>query len=148
LFMRIYGVGEKLRDVSTRAWNLLLSPITLLVVVFIDSVLTVIDSLVLSNPIVFCFSVSLMIASGSLILAAKKMDQLRRRLGTIASSLVAMSLALNSFEAYYRAPHSIIRAYTLLTLGAVFLTLGVMALLSIRIKRLEKVLRLKTGEIS
>jgi len=147
--MRIYGVGEKFEDVSTRAWNLLRSPIMLLVVVFIDSVLAVIDSLVLSNPVVFCFGVLFALVSAFLILAAKRMDQLRRRLRTIASGLVAMYLALISFEAYYKdLPYSIIRAYTLLILGVAFLILGVMTLLSMKIKRLEKVLRLKTEEIS
>jgi len=146
--MRIHGVGEKLRNVSTRAWNLFQSPITVLVVTFIGSVLTVIDGLALPNPVVFCFGVSLALASTSLIIVAKRVDRLKRRLETIASGLAAMYLALISFEAYYRASHSIIRAYTLSILGVAFLILGVMTLLSIRIKRLEKVLRLKTEEIS
>lgn len=41
------------------------------------------------------------------------------------------------------APHSVIRAYIPLIIGAVLLVLGAMALLSMRIKGLEKVLRLK-----
>jgi len=149
LLMRIYGVGEKLRDALTRAWNLFQSPITVLVVTFIGSILTVIDSLASPNPVVFYFGVSLMLTSGFLIIATKIVDRLRRRLRTIASSLVAMYLAFISFVAYYRAlPYSIIRAYITLILGVAFLTLGVMIMLSIRIKRLEKVLRLKTEEIS
>jgi len=149
LLMRIYGVGEKLRDVLTRAWNLFQSPITVLVVVFFGSILTIIDDFALLNPVVFYFGVSLVLASGSLIIAAKMVDRLRRKLGTIAGGLAAMYLAFISFVAYYRAlPYSIIRAYITLILGVTFLTLGVMTLLSIRIKRLEKVLRLKTEEIS
>jgi len=148
LFMEMHGVREKLRDASARARNLLQSPVMVLVVVLIGSVFAAIDSLALPNPVVFCFSVLFVLVSGFLIIAAKRVDRLRRRLGTIAGSLVAMYLALISFEAYYRASHSVIRAYTLLILGATFLILGVMALLSMRIKRIEKVLRLKTGEMS
>jgi len=146
----IYGVGGKLRNILTRAWNLLQSPITGLVITLTGPVLyIVINDPALQNPAVFYFGVSLMLASGSLIVTAKIVDRLRRRLRTISGGLAAMYLAFINFAAYYRdLPHSMIRAYITLLLGVAFLTLGVMTLLSIKIKWLEKVLRLKAEETS
>jgi len=147
LFMRIYGVGEKLRDASTRAWNLIQSPITSLVITLTGPLIHIaIGDPGLRNPAVFYFGVSLMLASGFLIIAAKMVDRLRRALRTVADGLAAMYIAFVNFAGYYgNLPRSTTIAYICLAIGAAFLALGAMTLLSMRVKGLEKVLRLKTG---
>jgi len=147
LLIGMYGVREKLRNALTSAWNLLQNPIAILAIAFFGSILIVIAEL--HNPVVFYPSVSLAVASISLIVAAKKVDRIRRRLRTIASGISAIYLAIISFNnyLYYRAFQPVIRVYTLL-IGVVFLILGVMTLLSIKITRLEKVLRLSVENAS
>lgn len=147
LLIGMYGVREKLRNALTRAWNLLQNPTTILSITFFGSILIAIAEL--HNPVAFYPSVSLAVASISLIVAAKKVDRIRRRLRTIASGISAIYLAIISFNnyLYYRAFQPVIRVYTLL-IGVVFLILGVMTLLSIKITRLEKVLRLSVENAS
>jgi len=150
LLMRMYGVGERLRDALARAWNWLKNPATGLVITLTGPLpLIAIGYPGLQNPAVFYFGVSLMIASGSLIVAAKVTDCVRRRLKTIAGGLSAMYIAFGNFAGYYgNLSYSKTVAYTCLAIGVVFLILGAATLLSMKIKRLEKALRLKTEEIS
>lgn len=150
LLMRMYGVGEKLRGASARAWNRLKSPVTSLVLTLTGPlILIAIGYPGLQNPAVFYFGVSLMIASGSLIVAAKVADRVRRRLKTIAGGLAAMYIAFGNFTGYHgNLSYSKTIAYICLAIGMIFLILGAATLLSMKIKRLEKVLRLKKGEIS
>jgi len=150
LLMRMYGVGGRLRDALARAWNQLKSPVTGLVIALTGPLLLIaIGYPGLQNPAVLYFGVSLMITSGFLIVVAKVADRVRRRLKTIAGGLSAMSIAFGNFAGYYgNLPYSKTIAYICLAIGVVFLILGAATLLSMKIKRLEKVLRLKTEEIS
>jgi len=147
--MRMYGVGGRLRDALARAWNRLKSPVTGLVFTLtIPLIFIATGHPGLQNPAVFYFGVSLMIASGSTIVAAKVVDRVRRRLETIAGGLSSMSLAFINFAGYYWSlSYSNTTAYIGLAIGVAFLVLGAATLLSIRIKRLEKVLKPKTREI-